>query len=149
MNGNFYCVVIILERNNVYHTRQKDLIYGILKESGSNHNTIDSITQALERNGTPVGKTTVYRYLKRLVEEGIVRKITIEGEKSDCYQYAENHEECKNHYHLRCDRCGDIIHTECRIMDELSEHIFSEHSFKLDLARCTLHGVCEKCIGTE
>ena len=141
--------MIDLKRNSVYHTKQKDLIYGILKESGSEHNTIDSITKILEDRGTPVGKSTVYRHLKRLVDDGIVRKITIEGEKSDCYQYAENYEECKNHYHLRCDRCGDIIHTECSVMDELSEHIFSSHSFKLDLARCTLHGVCEKCIGTE
>lgn len=132
-------------RPSGYKTRQRDLILEVLKKHGSGHLTVDEATALLNEKETTVGKSTVYRYLEKLTEEGVVKKFTVDGEKSVCYQYLESHESCSNHYHMKCEKCGKLIHMECDTMDKLTEHIFTHHNFHLNGAKCVFYGICDKC----
>ena len=137
------------ERSSTYKTKQRDLILEELKKHGSRHLTVEDVMFLLHNSGRDVGKSTVYRYLEKLAQEGIVKKYTVDGERSVCYQYLHSHKTCSNHYHLKCEKCGKLIHMECETVDRLSEHIFEHHNFHLNAAKCVFYGLCENCIKGE
>ncbi len=133
------------ERSSTYKTKQRDMILEELKKQGSRHLTVDDVILILHESGNDVGKSTVYRYLEKLSQEGIVKKYTVDGERSVCYQYLHSHKACSNHYHLKCEKCGKLIHMECETVDRLAEHILEHHNFHLNGAKCVFYGVCENC----
>ncbi len=126
-----------------YKTRQKSIIENAVKNSKQAHITVDSLVSELESVGEKVGRTTVYRCLERLNDEGIVRKYQTAGE-SACYQYISD-EDCHEHFHLKCEDCGRLIHIECDRMADLSEHINAHHGFCVNKLKTVLYGLCEDC----
>ena len=126
-----------------YKTKQRALVEGILSENCGRHLTVEQVVELLEKNGSHVGRTTVYRCLEKLIEEGSVQKYAAAAGESACYQYL-NGESCHEHFHLKCTSCGRLIHIECEHLGELSEHIGSEHGFKVDKLKTVLYGLCEK-----
>lgn len=140
---------ILEARASGYKTKQRDLILEVLESHGSGHLTVDDVTALLAEKETVVGKSTVYRYLEKLAEEGVVKKYTVDGERSVCYQYLVSHESCSNHYHMKCEKCGKLIHMECETVDKLTEHIFTHHNFRLNGAKCVFYGICDKCYEGE
>lgn len=130
-------------RGQGYKTRQRAVIEQALKKNGDRHITVEELSEQLLQSGEAVGRTTVYRSLERLVEEGKAQKYTAIGE-SACYQYISGGE-CCEHFHLKCVSCGKLIHIECRRLAALSEHIAAEHGFKVDMLKTVLYGLCEEC----
>jgi len=128
-----------------YNTRQRELIFELLKENGGRHMTADEVATALLDKGNAVGKSTVYRYLDKLVESGEVRKYIVEEGKSACYQYVGRSECCSNHYHFKCSGCGALLHIECEFLDEVGEHVLEQHGFKLSNEKTVLYGTCLSC----
>lgn len=129
----------------VYNTRQRELILELLKENGGRHMTAGDVANSLHNQGKAVGKSTVYRYLDRLVESGEVRKYIIEEGKSACYQYVGSSERCSNHYHFKCSGCGELLHIECGYLDKVGEHVIEQHGFRLSNEKTVLYGTCLKC----
>ncbi len=127
-----------------YKTRQRAATENILKENSNIHMTVDDIVLKLNENGENVGRTTVYRTLEKLVNEGKVRKYTAENE-SACFQYLSDTGHCHEHFHLKCTGCGELLHLDCRQVAELANHISCEHGFSLDTGRTVLYGRCAKC----
>ena len=128
-----------------YKTKQRAEIEELLKESGGRHFTADELCLSLTQKGTVIGRTTVYRCLERLCGEGRLRKYVSESGKSACYQYIPEGGGCSEHFHLLCTDCGRLIHIDCDHMKVLSEHIMSEHGFKVNNLKTVLYGVCEEC----
>ena len=85
--------------------------------------TAEEVYGELHSNGSTVGRTTVYRHLEKLYAEGAIRKFLTGDNSGACFQYVDNPEACHNHYHLRCNSCGRLIHTDCDFLNELAEHI--------------------------
>ena len=77
-----------------YKTKQKEIILNYLKQNSNTDLTADMIVNYIIKKNKKCSQTTVYRYLKQLVNEGIVRKYYIDNNTSSCYQYIKN-EECK------------------------------------------------------
>lgn len=130
-------------RGQGYRTRQRELIEKTLKALGGKHITAEALTEQLDKNGYSVGRTTVYRCLERLVEDGVAQKYTAIGE-SACYQYL-GAADCVEHFHLKCTGCGRLIHIECEQLSELASHITAEHGFRVDKLKTVLYGLCEEC----
>ncbi len=128
--------------SGIYKTKQRSLIEEELK-SAQGHITVEELTDRLCAKGSAVGRTTVYRSLERLVEEGKAQKYSAVGE-SSCYQFLEG-KECCEHFHLKCTSCGRLIHIECDHIKELAEHIGLEHGFEVDKLKTVLYGKCEDC----
>lgn len=130
-----------------YNTKQRELILKYLSESNGKHIKADEIINYLKQNDTPVGKSTVYRYLDALMEEEVIRKYTIEEGQGACYQYLgiEGHNGCKEHYHLKCSKCGKLFHVSCEFMDEISKHILEHHGFMVDNSKTVFYGICKDC----
>jgi Fur family ferric uptake transcriptional regulator len=128
-----------------YKTKQRDQILDCLIRNKDHHITAVEIITALKQGGNPVSKATVYRYLDKLVSQGIVRKYFIEEGKSACYQYIAKNEDCGEHYHLKCIECGQLIHVECKYLEELDSHVKFHHAFEVDHSKTVLYGCCSNC----
>ena len=129
-----------------YKTRQRSDILGCLRENAEKSMTVDEITQALAKRGCVVGRTTVYRYLDSLTELGKVRRFLREGEKSSAFQFVGDHNECSEHIHLRCRKCGKFVHLGCGFMKDANEHQLKDHGFCVDNEKTILVGICADCM---
>lgn len=133
------------KEQKTYKTRQRSQVLNCLIDNKAKHLTADEIAVILKEQGTEVGKTTVYRTLEKLVEDGSVRKYLCEEGKSACFQYVDDSEECHLHFHLKCVKCGKLIHLECDYLSDLEKHISEHHKFAVDNTKTVLYGVCEDC----
>lgn len=128
-----------------YKTKQRQAILDYLMENKEKHVTAASISEHLALDGTRVGTTTIYRHLDKLLEQGLVRKYTVDGTTSACFQFADKDEQCREHFHLKCEKCGKLIHLNCSRVKALCDHIFDEHGFEMDFFRTVFYGVCGDC----
>ena len=126
-----------------YTTKQKQLVVDFVKETRGSHFSVDSIYKKITESEYTMGKATVYRHIKDLAEEGIIKKYASDFGKSACYEYVE--EPGKSTYHFKCTTCDKLLHVNCLSLDELQKHILQEHSFKIDKTRMAFVGECEEC----
>ncbi len=126
-----------------YKTKQRESILECLRSNRDKHFTADDIVETLRTQGENVGRTTVYRYLDKLCDEGIVRKYVVADGGSACFQLCS--ENCREHFHLMCVKCGRLIHTECSYLSGVGEHVKSKHGFTVDPGRTVLYGMCAEC----
>ena len=122
-----------------YNTKQKDLILNVLKNKKKEF-TVKDIYNELDNK---VGLTTIYRLVDKLVLEDRINKSI----KNNIvyYQYLEDCNE-ENHFYLKCDKCGSLVHIDCDCIIELSNHIFKEHNFKPNREKIIISGICERCL---
>ncbi len=128
-----------------YKTKQREMILDYMIKNKDIHVTADMIINYFKLHGTPIGKTTVYRNLDKLVADNVVRKFTIDDGVSACYQYAADGSGCMEHYHFKCSECGNLFHVHCDFMNEISEHVYKEHGFVIDSSKTVFYGLCEEC----
>lgn len=128
-----------------YATASRKKILEFLKSNSDRTVTVADIDSYLKRNENEVNITTIYRYLDRLEEEGSVIKYVAQKGSKAVYQYVELGHRCEEHLHLKCVKCGCIVHLECDFMDEISEHILKDHGFALQCRNSILYGTCQKC----
>ena len=132
-----------------YKTQQRSQILSCLRENKDRSFTVDELVALLEKSGSPVGRTTVYRYLDSLTESGEVRRFSREGKKSAAFQFVENSGECSKHIHLRCSECGKFVHLGCDFMKEATGHLLEEHGFCVDNELTVLVGTCKDCMAKK
>ena len=128
-----------------YQTRQKQLILTMLQGKQNEHVNAEQILSHLREIGESVGLTTVYRNLDKLVQDGVIIKyVGLEGS-SASYQYIGDAAAHRNHYHLVCLQCGQLVHLNCNVIDEFAAHIQNDHHFQLDSMKTVFYGYCENC----
>lgn len=132
-------VIKNMSRNETYKTRQKELILDVIKNF-KNDFTIKEIYEKLNQN---VGLTTIYRIVSKLVEEGKIKK-SIDYNNVVHYQYLDECQ-CDNHFYLKCDKCGSITHVDCDCINDFTNHVLKNHSFKVDNVNIIIKGICKKC----
>jgi len=132
-----------MAENNIYKTKQKELILNCLKSNIHRHMTAEEIYMNLATTGNKVGIATIYRNLTSLVEESKVKKFNMEN--TSCYQYMEQEEACKNHYHLKCVNCNKIYHIESPELDKVNKAIGESNDFFIDNQQVILYGRCKEC----
>lgn len=125
---------------NKYNTEQRNLIENYLSENEDKFVSSKDILEYMEKHNYEIGLTTIYRTLSMLEEENKVR--TEIREHTKYYQYISN--ECSEHFHLKCKKCGKMQHLDCEEFEHVSEHILEEHHFALD-HNTIIYGICEKC----
>ncbi len=131
-------VVTQLQRNN-YNTKQRDEIVNFFSQHRGKCFTAKEIIRSGEIQS---GEATVYRTLSKLTNQGILTRFT-DGEAA-CYQLNES-EKCHNHFHLKCSRCGVLIHMDCGFMKDMQQHIENSHDFIVDFQKTVIYGLCGEC----
>ena len=129
-----------------YNTRQKRELLKFLKDHSLENFSVDEVVFRLQDEGAKVGRSTVYRYLESLAEQGSVRKYA-NAQGITQYQHVEDEARCENHFHMMCKSCGTLRHVDCDQIQALTRHISAEHGFALDPRETVLVGLCAKCSG--
>lgn len=129
-----------------YNSKKQELIKKYLQEHANKHVTAYDIHEYFLKNNIQVGLTTVYRQLEKLTSDGFVNKYTIDSQTSACFEYVNNECKCEDCYHMKCEKCGAIIHLECDEVKHISEHLYKDHNFKLNPKRTVFYGLCSKCM---
>ena len=125
---------------SIYKTKQKDKILEIIEKQIGEF-TIKDIYDELQEQ---IGLTTIYRFVNKLIEDGRITK-SIDKNNNTYYQYLEKCE-AENHFYLKCENCGNMLHIDCDCIEELSHHIEKNHKFKLNNEHTIINGLCKQCI---
>ena len=128
---------------NKYKTKQRVAILDFIESNKDREVTANDILVNLNKNDLKASQTTIYRYLDNLVKEGIIKKNYSEEKSSSCYQYVGKR--CKEHYHLKCNNCGEIIHLDSETFSSIEKKIIDRYGFKIDNIKTILYGTCNKC----
>ena len=129
-----------------YVTEQKTLLLDFLKKNSEMSYTIDELMIKMSEQGIEniPGKSTLYRLMNRLCDEGKVKRFVREGERSLAYQ-AFLGEHCSTHLHMKCVGCGKLLHLGHELSDELLDKIRSVSDFSVSESETVLFGSCADC----
>lgn len=131
-----------------YKTAGRQRLLNFLQSHPDRQFPVDELSDELNRAEDALGsrssKSTLYRHLSELCDEGTVRKYRSDTQSAYVYQYV-GMGDCCHHFHLKCLSCGALVHLECAVSQELLNHIRSDHHFKVDSGRSILYGTCEGC----
>ena len=131
-----------------YKTAGRQRLLHFLERHPDRQFLVDELSMELNRivgtDAAKSSKSSLYRHLSELCDEGTVRKYRSDTQSSYVYQYV-GQGDCCHHFHLKCESCGALIHLECAVSQELLSHIRSDHGFRVDSGRSILYGTCESC----
>ena len=131
-----------------YKTKQRETLITYIESMPGTHITASDVCEYFREQGQPIGLSTVYRQLESLVDEGIVNKYTIDITSPACFEYAGKnvHNDSEPCFHCKCEKCGKLIHMHCEELNEIGDHLFKEHNFKLNSMRTVFYGLCDECM---
>ena len=99
--------------------------------------------EALAARVRGVGRATVFRTLKLLVDEGMVCRVLLEDGKLH-YRLSRT----PHHHHLVCTQCGAIEDfTTCDVSDVITE-ISRRTGYQIDSHWLELYGRCSSCLAS-
>lgn len=131
-----------------YATKQQQEILLCLKECRQ-FVTVDAVYDQLLQKQIKVGRATVYRFLERLEQEGMVVKCKAADSSRAEYRYLPeqepSHDADESTGRLCCVSCGRIYPLHCAQLEGFSRHVFNEHGFILEPEKTVLYGRCERC----
>ena len=128
-----------MERRN---TIQKALILRAVCDL-KRHLTADEVYEFVKRDHPSIGKGTVYRNLTILTEEGAIRKVEV-PDGSDRFDFT-----LKNHYHVRCVKCGEVFDVDMDEIPDLQKKIHDTHGMEFLTYDIFFKGICPEMQGTR
>ena len=106
------------------------------------HFDVDALIDELPRRGQPgyVGRATVYRTIKELVEAGLLREFVLDDRRVYEHDYGY-----PAHDHLYCNECQKLIEFQSEELTAIRDAMASEHRFRADGHKFIITGVCYEC----
>lgn len=127
-----------------YQTQQRKILLSFLSSAHDRQFTIEEIIEELKGQGHNVAQSSVYRLMKKLVDEGLVRRHSKEDSRQYVYQIMKS-EECHSHLHLQCTECGKLVHLSHEATKEARQWMQGATGFELDQEKTYLYGKCTDC----
>lgn len=129
---------------STYQTQQRKILLQFLSSAEDKQFTIEEIMEEMNRKGETVPKSSLYRLMKKLVDEGVVRRHSKEDSRQFVYQIMES-EACHSHLHLQCTECGRLVHLSEEATKEARKWMEGSTGFELDQEKTFLYGKCNDC----
>ncbi len=122
-----------------YKTQQKNRLISFLKDNNHRAFSIEDIASEI-----PVGKSTIYRIISKLSENGPVKKFANANKRGWLYQYMDCGK-CNHHLHMKCTDCGKIFHMTNTASENILNNIMQDNNFSVDRTQTVLIGKCSDC----
>ena len=129
-----------------YNTVQKELLIRFLKDNSDKAMTVAEMTELMRSENSAdcmPSESTVYRLIKELVTEGLVKR-TVNGNSREFLYQMTDGKSCCEHLHMKCRICGKLMHMDTKLCSELIDRLDSTEGFTLD-KNMVLTGVCKGC----
>lgn len=123
-----------------YKTSQRKRLYEFLAQNRNRQLTVEDISRCL----TGISISAVYRNINQLVAEGSVKRFHSDGSRKLLYQYFGTGD-CAEHLHLKCDKCGTILHMNNDAFKNFVTVLEKVGNFNLDKKKSLLVGHCKSC----
>ena len=120
------------------NTIQKDLVRNAVYEMKRDVSA-NEVYEFIKEAYPAIGKGTVYRNLDILVEEGALRKVEV-SEGPNRFDFT-----LKNHYHVRCVKCGEVSDVDMDEIPDLMKKIHDTHGIEFLDYDISFKGICPKC----
>lgn len=129
-----------------YHTEQKTMLLRFLSDHRERAYTVEEAVCELRAlcGASAPGKSTVYRLMQRLVEEGAVKRFVAGNSRRFVYQLMGG-ETCHAHLHMKCSACGRLFHLEEHVSHELARRVATANGFSISESDTVLFGECADC----
>ena len=121
------------------YNMEKAQIASLSKDVVERHVTANEVYEFIKEEYPTIGKGTVYRNLDILVEEGALRKVEVPNGPNR-FDFT-----LKNHYHVRCIKCGEIFDVDMDQIPDLLERIHNTHGIEFVDYDISFKGICPKC----
>lgn len=118
-------------------TKQRRAIFAAL-QGDTSHPTAEEIYLRVKGELPHISLATVYRNLKLLARQGLIREITT-GDGPHRYDF-QTHE----HYHFQCDRCDRVFDVELSVPSNLHRELTGK-GFQVRAQELIFHGLCPDC----
>ena len=121
------------------NTLQREIVHQtILSMQG--HVTADMVYEKIHAAHPSIARATVYRNLGMLEAEGRIMRIDVPGG-ADCFEVR-----VREHYHIRCARCGKLFDAKLRYMPNLVElEQAADSEFEICACNLMFVGYCPDC----
>jgi Fur family transcriptional regulator, ferric uptake regulator len=123
-------------------TPQRELVLDLIC-TGPARPTARQLCDAARRRSPAVNPATVYRTLRFLAEQRLIR--TIERDGTTCYELAGPH---AAHHHLVCDGCGCELEVPETATASFYADLERTYGFEVESDHLELRGRCAACRGT-
>ena len=123
-----------------YDTKARSALSDYLRTHAERQFTAEELAEAMTQTA---GKSTVYRLLTRLCEDGEIRRLPRDGSRGAFYQAIPD-DKCLGHLHLKCTDCGRLVHLGEAESRRIAA-IVLESDFTLDTKMTMIYGKCEEC----
>ena len=120
------------------NTIQKSLVLEAVQEL-HNHPTADEVYAKVAAGYPNISRSTVYRNLNQMVEEGSIANIRIPNA-ADRYDHIT-----RKHYHIRCIKCGRVSDADIEYMPDLEKSAKNTHGFLYLGHDLIFEGICPDC----
>ena len=131
------CLVTLKEKG-LKLTPQRRLIVDIIHNAEA-HLTAEDIIINVQKKMPGVNKSTIYRTLDLLEENGCVYK----SESHD--QFIYHHAEEGHHHHLVCRECGKTIECEEDVFVPIKRVLEKKYGFHVEFKHIVMKGICLEC----
>ena len=130
----------LLRRRGYRLTRPRQVVWEVLHRAGG-HLTAEEIADEVGRVSPGVNLASVYRALALLSDLDLVRESRLGEGGAARWELAHPDE----HFHLVCDRCGEVTHHAGRLVEQILEHLTEEHGFAARSVELVVSGRCRRC----
>lgn len=130
-----------------YKTKQRKQMDKFLHHIKERHFAAADVYDYFKKEKFSASLSTVYRQLEELLNSGKIKKIFIDENNSTYFEYVGDFDKKQSsaHYHLKCEKCGKILHLDCKDVLLLEKHITRYHNFNIDPVRTVFYGLCGRC----
>lgn len=122
-----------------YQTQQRKRLLDFFAGHPDRQFAVEEISRAIDG----VSISAIYRNIHDLLETGFVRRFQQDSSRKFLYQYFG--ENCAEHLHMKCSRCGTILHTDPKVLELLEKMVSQRNNFRLDKHNTILLGSCKAC----
>jgi len=124
-------------------TAQRAAIWDVLVDRGDGHVSAAELAAAVRERAPEVHRSTVYRTLEVLVDDGLVLRTDLGGDRS-YYELAADH----HHHHVVCGGCGEIAHVHDEAVAAAVACVQAASGYVLARQELTFAGLCPACAAT-
>jgi len=119
-------------------TRQKEAILEVLRGTTS-HPTADWVYKEARKEIPNISLGTVYRNLRLLCQNGEILELVL------CGSLSRFDARSDNHYHFRCEKCGQVFDVDEPVNAEMDKIAARRTGFRLIYHRLECYGLCLEC----
>jgi Fur family ferric uptake transcriptional regulator len=123
-------------------TAQRKIVLDIILNDAHEHYSTEEIYKKAKNLNYNIGIATIYRNMSFLEQIGVIHRLTL-NDGSMRYQVNDSN---KRHYHLVCEKCGNVIDMKDNLIENLENQVYLQYGFKVTNHQIQIFGLCKKCL---